>query len=84
MMKKMNMVYAVTAAILAVTMTGCGFTQETADKSANQSAVSSEDVSRDEVSGQTETKNTESENAEIVALSQKEETAEQDSELFTK
>ena len=86
MMKKMNMMTAVLAAILTMTMTGCGLNQNagtTAEKSASTSSgsVNAEESVR---SPEAAIVNQDAADAvEAIELSQKADSAEQDSELFT-
>ena len=87
MMKKMNMISAVLAAILAVTMTGCGMNRNTGTTAADPAVMSSDSVKKEESSENTEAASVEqevSDTVEAVELSQKTGSAEQDSELFTK
>ena len=87
MMKKMNMISAVLAAILAVTMTGCGMNRNTGTTAADPAVMSSDSVKKEESSENTEAasvKQEVSDTVEAVELSQKTGSAEQDSELFTK
>lgn len=87
MMKKMNMISAVLAAILAVTMTGCGMNRNIGTTAAEPAVMSSDSVKKEESSENTEAASVEqevSDTVEAVELSQKAGSAEQDSELFTK
>ena len=87
MMKKMNMITAVLAAILAMTMTGCGMNQnagttaETPAVTISDSVNTEESVNSSEAASVNEKVN---DTAAVMELSQKAESAEQDSELFTK
>ena len=87
MMKKMNMISAVLAVILAITMTGCGINQN-ARTTADHSAVTSSDSVNTENSADSSeaasAKQEANDTVEVMELSQKAESAEQDSELFTK
>ena len=95
-MKKMNMMCAALAAILAVTMTGCGMNQ-TADTTAEHAVVTETQTESaaetEETAAETEAEATETEAAaeesaiEAVALSQSnnsDDAQDTDSELFTK
>ena len=95
-MKKMNMMCAALAAILAVTMTGCGMNQ-TADTTAEHAVVTETQTGSaaetEETAAETEAEATETEAAaeesaiEAVALSQSansDDAQDTDSELFTK
>ena len=87
MMKKMNMISAVLAAILAITMTGCGMNQNAGTTADHSAVTSSESENKAESAGNTEAASVNQEAHDTVAvmeLSQKAESAEQDSELFTK
>lgn len=83
-MKKMNRMTAVLAAILAITMTGCGMNQNTGNTAEKTAATSSDSVNTDG-SSETASANQEvNDTVKVVELSQKAASAEQDSELFTK
>ena len=87
MMKKMNMITAVLAAILAITMTGCGMNQNAGTTVENIAVTNSNSVSTEESEESTETAAVNQEGngtVDVVELSQKAESAEQNSELFTK
>ena len=87
MMKKMNMITAVLAAILAMTMTGCGMNQNAGNTVENIAVTNSNSVSTEESEESTETAAVNQEGngtVDVVELSQKAESAEQNSELFTK
>ena len=86
-MKKMNMITAVLAAILAITMTGCGMNQNAGTTVENIAVTNSNSVSTEESEESTETAAVNQEGngtVDVVELSQKTESAEQNSELFTK
>ena len=86
-MKKMNMITAVLAAILAITMTGCGMNQNAGTTVENIAVTNSNSVSTEESEESTETAAVNQEGngtVVVVELSQKAESAEQNSELFTK
>lgn len=86
-MKKMNMITAVLAEILAITMTGCGMNQNAGTTVENIAVTNSNSVSTEESEESTETAAVNQEGngtVDVVELSQKAEAAEQDSELFTK
>ena len=90
-MKKMNMISAALAAILAVTMTGCGMNQNAVDTAANTPAISSEPAGQTDTetgSGTNEAaaavQHEEADTAGIIELSQNTASAEKDGELFTK
>ena len=86
-MKKMNMITAVLAAILAITMTGCGMNQNAGTTVENIAVTNSNSVSTEESEESTETAAVNQEGngtVDVVELSQKAESAEQNSELFTK
>ncbi len=86
-MKKMNMITAVLAAILAITMTGCGMNQNAGATVENIAVTNSNFVSTEESEESTETAVVNQEGngtVDVVELSQEAESAEQNSELFTK
>ena len=86
-MKKMNMITAVLAAILAITMTGCGMNQNAGTTVENIAVTNSNSVSTEESEESTETAAVNQEGngtVDVVELSQKTESAEQNSEMFTK
>ena len=86
-MKKMNMITAVLAEILAITMTGCGMNQNAGTTVENIAVTNSNSVSTEESEESTETAAVNQEGngtVDVVELSQKAESAEQNSELFTK
>ena len=86
-MKKMNMITAVLAAILAITMTGCGMNQNAGTTVENIAVTNSNSVSTEESEESTKTAAVNQEGngtVDVVELSQKAESAEQNSELFTK
>ena len=87
MMKKMNMITAVVAAILAVTMTGCGMNQNAGTTTEKSAVTSSGSVNTEESGNSAEAASANqkaNDTVEVKALSQKAGSAEQDSELFTK
>ena len=80
-MKKMNMISAALAAILAVTMTGCSMTQNNGSTVADLTVQSSDTADTEEAASV----NPEADDTvTAMELSQKTEPAEQDSELFSK
>ncbi len=86
-MKKMNMISALLAAILAMTMTGCGMNLNTGTTAENPAVTRSDSVKKEESSENTEAASADQEindTVQAVELSQKAGSAEQDSELFTK
>ena len=83
-MKKMNLVSAVLAAILAVLMTGCGMNMTAGSPAAeNNTAISPEVSAADEETAQAVNANA-AEGFEVVAVSQTYEAYQENSELFTK
>ena len=86
-MKKMNMISAVLAAMLAITMTGCGMNRNVGTTTANSAVTNSDAVNTAESADSTEAASVNQDShdtAAVMELSQKAESAEQDSELFTK
>ncbi len=86
MMKKMYMMTAVLAAILTMTLTGCGMNQNAGTTAEKSTVTNSDSVKTEESAKSTEAASANQEDhdtVEVMELSQKAESAEQDSELFT-
>ena len=87
MMKKMNMISAALAAILAVTMTGCSLNQNFGSTTSVRTVMNSDSANTEDSVSSTEPEPANQEtddNVETLELSQKTASAEQESELFTK